>query len=130
MREILFRGKATENYGKYKIGDWIYGNFVEGMNKNDCCINPKRTVHHIQVDPETVGQYIGLKDNKQERIFEGDIFKLSTWYGEDFGIVHWDEERAEFYVETKKDFYDMVAIPSETEIVGNMWDNPELWSRK
>lgn len=119
MREILFRGKAAYT------NEWIYGSYFKDKNGMSWIYDYKEDYFYLVV-PDTVGQYIGLKDIKGNKLFEGDIFKLSTWYGEDFGIVRWDEERAEFYIETKKDFYDVVAIPSETEIVGNKWDNPEL----
>ena len=121
MREILFRGKNITT-GEWEIGDLVH------MFKEVPYIHRSYGKGEIyrEIDPDTIGQYTEQEDINGEKIFEGDIFKLSTWYGEDLGIVCWDEERAEFYIETKKDFYDVVSIPSETEILGNIWDNPEM----
>lgn len=123
MREILFRGKAIENYGKYKIGDWIYGNFIEGMNKNDCCINPKGTVNHIQVGPETVGQYVATNFEGYQ-IFEGDFVKFPS--DKMVGKVIWGA--AEFWIVYDDAQYNVTADEICCySLLGNKWDNPELW---
>ena len=124
MREILFRGKATENYGKYKIGDWVYGNFMEGMNKNDCCINPKGTCNHIQVDTETVGEYTGLKDRSGYKIFEGDILMMLN-DRDRLLCVLWDDEASAFYVVNNDCTYEAGAI-ERLELFSNKYDEPEL----
>lgn len=69
MREILFRGKSTDN------GEWVYGYYVPVCFGRFPCKpaivpEPDGTWKPIEVKKETVGQYIGLTDNSGKKIFE------------------------------------------------------------
>lgn len=130
MREILFRGKRTYN------GEWVYG-CVLPHDKDACTIFRQRPLtgelegfeveEGFEVDPETVGQYTGLTDIHDGKIFEGDILS-----GPDGGIsyiVTWHNETSEFICENEEE-HAYCTLPTAIyyggEVIGNIWDNPEL----
>lgn len=71
-------------------------------------------------------QYTGKKDKNGTKIFEGDIVLVDE-YEQEIAIIKWDEECGNFYFEldnlylTFDEYY-----ANELEVVGNIYDNPEL----
>ena len=127
MREILFRGKDIK-------GNWYEGLLCHNKKKDEWYISNKAGVPTAyQVRPETIGQYTGLTDKNGTRIFEGDIVrhycKLPVPGGEigtDRGTIKWDSEEC-FFFRTSLDGKDKtISAKCEYEIIGNIYDNPEL----
>jgi len=89
MEEIKFRAKRKDN------GEWVYGFFFEKpqplqciLSENDkpqkreCYIlfpgfadwNMPRQLYQVEVIPETVSRYTGLKDINGKEVYEGQYF--------------------------------------------------------
>ena len=139
-REILFRGKRTDN------GEWVYGwlgslhccnaqtkeiksvYFTEITQSFDCRLN-------VIVDYKTVGQYTGLTDKNGVKIFEGDIVR----YGTNTNRAE-NKEIHEVVFETRggsryfgiriseiETWQFCLEVPAKLmEVIGNIYDNPEF----
>ena len=71
-REILFRGLRTDGKG------WVYGDLVQWKTRGKCAILPQEgdewtNPFDFEVNPATVGQFTGVTDCDDRKVFEGDI---------------------------------------------------------
>lgn len=130
MREIKFRGKRIDT------GEWVYEDLIENQGRyyiyyatSDTTLeNEDNSIIVLaeEVDPDTVGQYTGLKDRNGQDVYEGDLLRTSEgnimiaeWVGS--GIV----------TRCLTPTYDGMmntnryAFPV-SEKIGNIHDNPEL----
>lgn len=121
MRDIEFRGKRTDN------GEWVHGNLVRGCDEKYAYIvefgNRELCRNYVNVNPDTVGQYTGLKDKNGTKIFEGDIVRR-VWLGKMsiYQIVY-DNGLASFIGQAGIKFTTFDYDSTEFEVVGNIYDN-------
>ena len=119
LREILFRGKCKND------NKWLYG-FPYVTRKNAVKINwyssEFGSMRTDEVDPETVGQYTGLRDKSGRKIFEGDIVDYIS------SDVIGNPKTGTIIVEDMTDYDTMIYLnhSDELQIIGNIHDNPEI----
>ena len=129
MREIKFRAWDTKimSYDGFSIeavgrAYWV-GDFMEEMGElGDSC---------------TLMQYTGLKDKNGKEIYEGDILAMPEISKEVYWIVEWTALRG--FMHDGEDMPVGFTIKSNIpqhihpdvinlEIIGNIYENPELLS--
>lgn len=130
MREMLFRAKRIDN------GEWVEGNLITNERNEH-----KKYIGYIfderngviedfdivEVIPNTICQYTGLKDKNEEKVFIGDIIRCTK------GCPHeviWMKEYAGTFIGGMPAVYlsgldKGYAWTGEEEIVGNIFDSPE-----
>ena len=145
MRQIKFRGKHA------KTGEWIYGSLLtwpDGFTMIYDTLLSDRSMAGHPVNPNTVGQFTGLLDKKDNEIYEGDIMYSEFSDGSGgHSLIGSNESIASFGMmdaysyQSKQEGYDFPEFKNYVliahlqkalicEVVGNIYDNPELLNVK
>lgn len=92
----------------------------------------KGSVQRVWLEDCILMQCTGLKDDNGKLIFEGDIIKFGSRF-ESMSGVRFIEKNAGFLIKDKfndwKWLYDVV-YSTNNEIIGNIYENPELLEKK
>ena len=121
-RKIKFRMKD-------KQGEWQYVEMVCSIIE---ALKDPVTPGGIDIDENTIGQYTGIDDKNGKEIYEGDIVKYRDSRGQHIEKVIFD--KGCFYAGMHWGSSTRVApklINTRiTEVIGNVYDNPELLGEK
>ena len=130
-REIIFKGKRKDD-GEWAEGcllsdektpEIMYIGYVSGVEDG--------VVHDVdiaEVYPDTVCQYTGLNDENGKRIWENDIVKVK--YSDNFEeitqVVYTEHGYSPYSNEFECERCSCMCEILEAEVIGNIFDNPEL----
>ncbi len=122
MREIKFRVRMMDSDG-YE-GPFVYANLDEMI-----IWNSKNGRYYGSVNWKTLGEYKGLKDKNGKEIYEGDIISREYLV---FGVNYESMNNVvifllgEFTTDSKKFTECGVEKLSDCEIIGNIYETPDL----
>lgn len=150
MREILFKAKRIDN-GKwvegylfddgFENGRMFVGGLIIEEYKGTACDEWDITgIDFYEVDPSTICQYTGLTDKNGKKIWENDILKMHSGDLYNDNVIVKYEKSA--FVAISKNLYQRVFhiyekktehtgraiydVHFDYEVIGNVFDNPEL----
>ena len=131
IENIKFRGKSK------RTGEWLYGDLEYNRKKDIARIHSYDDeggyIGQQEVDKETIGQFIGMTDKNENKIYDGDIIKtddgldISGYYK-----VSYDIDTTGF-VCVGKDVHchpGIIEEFSDIVVVGNIYDNKELLTQE
>lgn len=132
MREILCKGKRIDN------GEWVEGCLVIDHSRSNLFeyrIQPVESgvLYAPPIDPETLCQFTGLCDKNGKKIWENDIvlviYENRYYEKKELSTGRIVFIRGAWYIGGKV-WNELYAIDEDAifqvEIVGNIFDNPEL----
>jgi uncharacterized phage protein (TIGR01671 family) len=128
MREIKFRGKVINHKNKKYNEMWVYGYIVEVMGMPSKFYIEQLSDWNLnmrwEVDPKTVGQFIGQKDKKGKEIYKGDILKTGLRNRD----VKYEEGAYWIDGDTRTINKNLLTqiVTRYLEVIGDIYSNPEL----
>ena len=128
----LFKGKRLDN------GEFVTGQYVKGLDmygKEVHLIFEPTTIFYSsgetdgwsEIDPSTICQCTGLKDKNGKLIWENDIAVCRDFTEEKY-VIAWKQDEACFeYKQYSCSIMNFEQLSGcEIEVIGNIFDNPEL----
>ena len=132
----LFKAKRKDD------GEWVFGNCIDdgvtgqvfihtvgnSVNESDK-VGEEGCLQFVafEVAPATICQCTGLKDKNGKLIWENDVVSYCDCTKEDY-VIAWEQNKACFeYQEYSCSMMNFDELSGcEVEVIGNIFDNPEL----
>lgn len=129
-REIKFRGK------KFCQDEWIYGSLItRGERGADGNFIDTGRGECYPLQQDTIGQYTGLHDKNGKEIYEGDILHVIAETDDIHDYITQVSTNGLYEVDLVGCEYDITILAwlsanydecCTIEVIGNIYDNPEL----
>lgn len=157
-REILFRGLHRRRGEKVRLdgtpveSKWVYGGYCQYNEERGIIYQTEPEINKFSVYADSVGQYTGLTDMNEVKIFEGDILRSNNNPKDIRQVIFGEFMVIDFEMESETDevtgwYCDIIPTDAlsrtrpfclpmpltdyyidrcNMEVVGNIHDNPEL----
>lgn len=129
MREILFKAKGKDN------DEWAEGYYVFCRKHHyilpiltEAIGYDEREDEWIEIDPDTLCQHTGRTDKNDKKIWENDIVNTFEEPSKEFlrNVIKFEDGCFKVFAEHYLSMYLDNYIKSDFEVIGNIFDNPEL----
>ena len=120
IEDIKFKAKRLDN-GEWVKGDLVHSTSYVGISYPSDEFSDVPIVH--RVDPSTVCQFTGLKDEDENDIFEGDLLAEKRFPMYEVGYV--DSEFAASYIGENTFIFKLPALSKGCVVCGSIYDRKE-----